>query len=643
MLTQMRGFTRSWIAYVLIFILAALFVVFLGNGQSIFDTLQVQGSNYLAKGRDFTVTPQQLARELDLTLRSQRNQGQNISQQDAVEAGVHRRLLEGLAARKAAGAYADRVGVAASNAMVAERIRAIPMTQNPVSGAFDQQAYQQFLIELGYAQTDFENEIRAEIGTGMLLNALTVGVRAPSSYGAMALTYETETRVVSIAEAPASAIGAVPTPTSEQLQALYRESEQQLQIPEYRALTLVYARPQDFLARVTVPEERLNEELQARRAALVQPERRTYIRISAQSEAQANDAAQRLARGETPEAIAQALGVQSARGENQARNEVPDARIAEAVFSTPARAAPRVVRGQLAPWAVVRVDTVTAAVEPDMSAARNELRQAIALEEANTLLNDAVSAFEDARGGGATLVEAARQNGLAVVSYPAVDAQGRDQSGAPIEALAAAPDIVEAAFGTSEGEASDFLPAGEADVVVGVDRVIAATVRPFDTVRDQLAQAWTARERGRRLRAMGEAMVTAVQGGQDFAAAARAQRFRVVVNAQSVDRRAASQIPARGLPTQIFAAPEGGVSSDVRADGGGVLVAQVHSINRVNPEEQPQQLEALRAQMQQGLAQSLGEALQGQIVADARVRYNEDLLNRLYPSGQASAEADDTQ
>ncbi len=633
MLTQMRSFTRSWVSYVLLFILAALFVLFLGNGQSLLDTLQYQGANYVAKGNGFVITPPQLARELDLTLRSQRNQGQDISQAQAIEAGVHRQLLDGMVGRNAMRVYAERLGISASNVQVAERIRSIPAVLNPVSGAFDEESYQRFLGELRYTQTEFENDVRGDLTTQMLLEALLAGARAPSSFGAMALTYGSETRVVSIAEAPGQAIGAIPAPTQEQLQQLYEESQEQFRIPEYRALTLAYARPRDFLSRVSVPEERLSEELESRRAALTQPERRTYVRITAQSEPQANDAAARLARGEAPNAVAAALGVQVTRGENQSRTEVPDARVAEAVFSTQARSAPRVVRGQLTPWAVVRVESVTAPVQPNLTAVREELRQAIALDEAGELLNDAVAVFEDARGGGASLADAARQAGLTVVAIAAVDAHGHDQSDAQVQAFVGNEDLVEAAFETSEGESSDFLPAGDADVVIGVDRIIPSSIRPLEEVRVQLAQAWVIRERGRRLRELGANVVEAVRGGQSFSAAARAQRFTMVVSSRPLDREAASQIPARGLPAQVFAAREGDVLSDVRVDGGSALVAIVERIDRVDPGEQPQEVEANRQRMQQSLSASFAQAVQGQVVSSVRADRNERLLDQLYPSG----------
>lgn len=633
MLLQMRSLTRGWIAYVLLFLLVIAFAIWGVN-----DVFSGVGSQNLAEVGGRKITPAQLSRELELTLRAERNNGNNMTQAEAIDAGLHTRLLENMIGRAAIQSYADKLGVSVSDASVAARIREIPAVLNPVTGQFDETAYAAFLQQLGYTGPEFENDVRSDLTTQMLMNSLVSGARAPASFGALAVAYEGETRTVSIAEAPASAIGAIPQPTAAQVQTFYEESQEQLRLPEFRSLTIASARLQDFVPRVDVPEQRVREEFEARRAMLTQPERRTYVRIAASNQAQANDVAARIGRGEAPAAVAQALGLQVTRGENQTRTEVADARVAEAVFGMAAGAPPRVVQGQLSPFVVVRVETITPAVEPSYAAQRDELRNAIAQDEASDLLSAAISAFEEARAGGASVADAARQVGFPVLTVPAVEAGGRDQTGAPVEALAGQENLLTTAFETPEGEASDFTPVGEADVIVSVDRIIPASVRPLDDVRTELVNAWIARERGRRLRELGQQMVAAVRGGQNFAAAARANRFNVVVSSQAVDRRTAANIPSRGLPPQIFAAQTGGVISDVRADGGAVLVAVVEQINRVDVSAEPQAVEAGRLQLQQGLMQSFAEALQQEIADRANPRRNERLLTERFRGTDAEGE-----
>lgn len=628
MLLQFRRMTRGGVATAIIVLIGLATVAFLvPNGG-----LQMPLSSDIAEVAGRKITPAQLTRELDLTIRGQRSEGVNITREDAINAGFHLRLLEGMISRNAMYAYAERLGVGVSDTLVARRIRQIPAVVNPVTGSFSESSYDQFLRQLGYSRAEFEGDIRGDMGVQVLLGALVSGVRAPSSYGALAFAYENESRVVTIAEASVSAVGTIAPPTPEQLQSFYEESQQALRLPEFRELTLVYARLQDFASRADVPEARIREEFDARRAALTRPERRTYVRISAQTEAQADDAAARLNRGEAPDAIAAALGLQSTRGENQSRTEVPDAAIAEAVFAAPVRSV-RVTRGRLTPWAVIRVDSVTPAVEPNYAELREEIRESIALESAGELLNDAIGAFQDERAAGTDIAEAARRHGLTVVNVPAVEAQGRGRDGQPVAAIAEHGELLAVGFETPEGEASDFVPAGDADVIVSVTRIIPASVRPFEEVRDNLARVWVARERSRRLREIGERVVAAVEGGQTLAEAARANSMRIAVASRPFTRRdAAEGIPAQGLAAQIFASNEGAVVSDVRADGAAVLVAVVERINRVDPAADPLTVEANRAALEESITVSFGESLQAEITARARPRRNDDLIARLYPS-----------
>lgn len=623
MLLQLRHLTRGWIAYVLLFLLAVAFAIWGVN-----DVFSGVGSQNVAQVGSRAVTPAQLSRELELYLRQMRNEGNNVSQADAVEAGLHLRLLESLIARAAVGSYAEKVGVSASDAQVATQIRDFPPVQNALSGQFDPAAYDRFLGELRYSRTEFEAEMRNQLTAAMLMEAMVAGARAPSSFGKLVLAYESERRTVSLAEAPASLAGAIPQPNEAQVQAFYEESAPNLTLPEYRALVLVQARPADFVARVNVPETQLREEFETRRAALTQPERRSFFRLAVASEAQAQDAVARLGRGETPEAVATALSAQLTRGDQQTRDQIADSAVADAVFTMAANAPASAVQGQLAPWTVVRVSAVSTPAAPSFAQVRQQLHDEIALEQASDLLQAAIASFEDARASGTAVADAARAAGLPVATIAAVDAQGRTREGEQVEALPA--DMIQVAFETAEGEASDFLPVGDADVVIGVTGVTPSTVRPLEEVRTELVQAWLTRERARRLREIGDEVVAAINGGEAFAAVTRARRLNVLVSSLEIDRQTAMQLPARELAGLMFSARQGRAVSSLRSDGGAMYIAYVENIARTDPATAPELVENGRMQLQQGLAESLGEAVQNEIVRRAEPQRNQRLIDQLY-------------
>jgi peptidyl-prolyl cis-trans isomerase D len=633
MLRQMRSFTRGWIANLLLLLLVGAFAIW-----GINDVFSGVGAQEVARVGSQKITPGQLTRQVEISLRGMRQQGQNLTQEEAVQQGLHLRALEGLIANAAVANYAAKLGVSASDAQVANAIRRIPSVLNPLTNAFDQTAYAQFLNEYRYSQHEFETEMRSEMTTAMLRHALAVGTRAPSSYGKLALAYETETRTVSLAEIPASAVGEIPAPTNAQVQTFYEDNRAALQVPEFRSLTLVYARTADFVARVNVPEATLQQEFETRRASLTTPERRTFVRIAAQNEAQAQDAATRLGRGEQPAAVAQALGLQMTRSEGEARDQIADDSVAQAVFSLTTGQA-RAVRATLSPWAVVQLEAIVPATTPDFAAAREQLRQEIAADEAGELLNTAIGSFEDLRASGASAAEAGQRAGLAVVQIAAVMSQGLGPNGQPIPALAGQEELLTTAFETPEGESSDFFPSGDADVLVSVDGITPATTRPLEEVREELVAEWTVRERARRLAELATNVATAVQGGQTFANAVRVQRGRIVATAQPLDRRAAAQqLPARRLGGEIFGALPGAVVSDMHVSGAGVILAQVESINRTDPTEQPQMVEQARQQISEGLAGGLYEALVGDLTTRAHPRRNEKLIGQLFNAGATEEE-----
>lgn len=648
MLLQFRNLTRGWIATIIVALVGLATVLFLipQNG------VNFAAGNSVATVGGRNITAPELTRELELTLRGERDRGNNVSQQDAIDAGYHLRLLEGMINRVAMYVYAEKIGVSASDEQVAARIREIPAVNNTVTGAYDAASYNAFLQRLGYSRQEFEQDVRGDLTTQMIIQSLMAGVRAPSSFGALTYAFDAEVRVVSVAEAPASAVGTIPQPNDAQVQAFYEDSQEALRLPEFRALTLIYARPADFVARVNVPDARIREEFDARAASLTQPERRTYVRIAAQTEAQANEAAERVNRGESAAAVAQAMDLQVTRGENQAQSEVPDDAVGAAVFRAQVRGPAIVSRGELVPFAVVRVESSTPPVAPNFAELRDDIRTAIAADEAHGLLTEAVSAFEDARGNGTPLADAARQAGLAVVTIAAVEAGGRDQQGRPVEALADHEELLAAAFQAPEGEATDFIAVGEADVVAGVDRIIPASVRPLEEVRADLVQAWIQRERARRLRELGEQIVTAVNGGQTLAQAAGANRARVVVSSRSIDRRGAQQALPQGLAGQMFAVGEGTAFSQVSNTG--VLIAVVERINRPDiTAADPQILEATRTYAERpcqqqalqagappycGVSTSTMEALQGDILDAANPQRHERVIESTYRASNAEEE-----
>jgi peptidyl-prolyl cis-trans isomerase D len=637
MLAQLRALTRGWIARILLGFIALAMAITLFQGDFVSGLQSMFNPSGVASVANQAITPQQLNREFDLYLRSQQRQGQTISRPDAITANVHLRILDSMIQRRAMHAYAERLGVHASNTLAAEMIRNIPAAKNELTGRFDRAAYQGFLRDVGYSAGEFESEVRGDLAASSVIQALTAGLRAPSSYGALILAYQSERRTVSVAEATSARLGQIPAPTPAQLQAFYEDNRAAFAVPEFRTVTVIVARAADFAARVEVPEARIRDEFEARRASLAEPERRSFVQLSAPDEAKARDAAQRLSRGEAPDAVARALGLQAVRQENRAQTDIADAAVRQAVFGLAAGAPASAIPARLSPWAVVRLESITAASAPNFEHERERIRQEIAEHEAATLMDAAIEAFESARDAGGNLAQAAAAQGLAVITIPAISAEGRRPDGQPEDAIVDMPEVVATAFETQEGEATDFMPVGDGvDVIVQVDSIIPASTRPLESVRDQLIAGWTTRERSRLMNELANQVIAAVRGGQSFAAAVSAARINIVARSQQLDRRTAAQIPDQQFVGAVFGTDVGAVGSVIRPDGGAMLLVHVEGVQRADLAQNREIAEQLRQEAQQQLGRSLVEAIEASAVDAARVRRNDARIAQLFAPADAT-------
>ncbi|HVV33262.1 MAG TPA: peptidylprolyl isomerase [Vitreimonas sp.] len=647
MLLQFRKVTRGFVATIIFGLIGVATVLFLipHNG------LQNPFAQYVAKVGGAQITPAELNRELDIALRRQRAQGHNFTREEAIQQGAPQQLLDALISRAALNNYAERNGVNASDAQVAAQIRQYPVT-DPATHRFDQARYQAFLADLNYTGPEFERVIRADLTSSMIMESLAAGVRAPSSFGAIGVAIASENRTVTVAQAPISLAGNVAPPTAAQLQTFYDQIKDRLQLPEFRQVTLVLARKADFTQRANVTDQQVQDEFDRRAPSLGTPEKRSSVRIVAQSQAQANDVASRINAGQAPDAVAQALHLQVIHGTDEARAAVTDAPVAAAVFSQAPNAPARAVQGQLS-WVVVKTLSVTPGVTPQFSAYKDQIRTELQTVASGDLIDTAISNFEEARAGGSTVAQAAQSAGLATVSVPAVEAQGHDTHGQPVPVLSGSPELLRAAFQTAEGEASDFMQVTDGEALVAVDHVTPPHARPLAEIHDDLAHLWVAREINRRMTEMADQVAQAVQHGQSFAQAARAHNMQIVLTSTPIDRQGVARIPAQRLGSQIFGAQPNAVVSDecvqrpqqpisgLCAHGDEFLIAQVERINRVDPATVPQLVERMRTQVQQELAQSFGEAIEAQITADAKPEKNTALMTRLFPPSGAAAEGGD--
>lgn len=559
MISSLRAFAKSWVATLLFGLLIVSFVVFgIGNRTA----FQSRISNAVIVAGDRQVSPTAYKAEFDrFKARVEQQVGQPITPEKAAENGLDGEVLRGLATNEAFSALLSKIGVRPSDKLIAAEIQKIPAFFDQVSGRFDEKAFKQKLAENGMSPPIFDARLRDDITQRHVGSGLVGGMRAPRAYAALAAIYMGETRDLGYFVIEPASVAQPPAPTDAQLTTFMQENAQRLTRPEFRVLTVVRFSPAQVAANLPVDPAEVKKRFEFRKDTLSTPEARTVIQIPAKDPAAAAGIAQRLAKGDDPALVAKAAGVEAITFANKPQSAIPDKKIAAAAFATPAGQV-ATVKGDLG-LAVVKVLAVTpgkaVSLEDVRPAIEAEIRKADAAEKVYAL----TQTFDDAKGTGANLAQAAAKAGVPAVTIGPLTQQGRDQQGQPMPGLS--QKLVEAAWALPAGGESEVEDAGNGEFfAVRVEKIIPPSMPALAEVRPILAQAWTQRELASRMQARADELAARVRKGETLDAVAASAGVAVshmpAIDKQSLQKQTTlSQDMAAKLftsrPGDVFTAP----------------------------------------------------------------------------------------
>src|SRR5208282_641481 len=260
--------------------------------------------------------------------------------------------------------------------------------------------------------------------------------------------------------------------------------------PEYRAITAVEIHPADLAADIKVPEDRLKDEYEARIGEFRMPEERTLRQILVPDEATAKKAAELIASGEAFDKVAQDVTGKAPLDLGTVKeSDVASPELGRAAFEASEGSATAPVQSPLG-WHIVQVEKVVEGRTQTLDEVKDKLTHDIAMREASDAVFDVGNKLQDALGGGASLEEAAEHLKLKVQKFNAVDGNGNDPDGKPVDDLAKLPKLLSTAFSSQTGRVSDLVDDGQNGYfILRVDNVVPSQLRPLAEVRDKVLAA----------------------------------------------------------------------------------------------------------------------------------------------------------
>lgn len=605
MLAAIRRFAKSWVALVLIGLLIVSFAIF-----GINDVFQSTPGDSVVTVGSRTITTAEFRREFENARRRAEEQfGQPVTSEFAAQNGLDRQVLEGLVQRSVLGEIMHRLGIRPSGKLVTREIQKIPAFFDPITGAFDRQAYEQALQGVGATPALFEADLSDQIAQQHMGAAIAAGFTAPRSYAALTVLQGLEERDAAFFVITGASVPQPAPPTEAQLNQFMKENAARLTRPEYRVLTVVRFSPNAAAATGPVSEAEIKSRFDYRKDTMSQAETRSLVQVPAKDAATAQTIAQRLGKGEDPAAVAKSLGVEPVVYTDKPKSAVADRKVAEAAFQLAQGQVSAPIQGDLG-LAVVKVTKVTPGRAPTLEEARPVIEAELRQEAAAKAVYEKSEVYEEAHTGGATLAEAARKAGVPAQTLPPVSKQGADQQNQPVPGVT--PQMLDVAFDLPEGGESDLQDAGQGEYyAVRVEKIIKSAMPPLAEIRGPLTQAWMQRQMQASLQAKAEALSARLKRGESLEAVAASAGGSPLQRAVGLNRRTAgqnSQIPAPILE-RIFAARPGETFTAM-GQGLAIAVGKLEAVRPPQVSEAAQFTQAVRPQLAPAIFQDMVAGLE---------------------------------
>jgi peptidyl-prolyl cis-trans isomerase D len=525
--------------------------------------------------------------------------GTKLTVEQAMQFGLLQQTVQRLvdAALLDQAATEQRLGV--DDATLRRTIAEIPAFQSQLK-MFDKATYQRVLSSMNMTERQFLRLEKDDLARNILIKEITNGVVAPASLAAPVYRYQSEKRVADFVAFVADKMANPAAPDAAVLQKYYDDHKLQFQQPELRSVTALVVHAADLAATIHPSEEEIDKAYQARLGEFQTPEKRSVEQLLFTDEEAAKAFLEKAGQSKDLAAAAKQENVTLTDLGSVSKTDMPIAELADAAFAAKIGTLTGPVQSPLG-WHLLMVTSMTPGKTRPLGEVKDQISAALVKDETTNRLYGLSTKLEDAIGGGNDVNEAAKTIGVKAITLDMIDDHGRDADGKPQLSPALTPAILATIFQTAQGGTSDViaLPANDGYYVVHVDKVVAASVRPFEQVKGAILAAWQAEQRSLSAKQQAEAAMDRLGKGESLAALAGP--LKVETTKPFLRAGGTGSVPPQ-FAAEMFRLPAvGGVT--VVANGADYLVARLKEIQ--SAEAQGAGFDAARNEISQGIADDL--------------------------------------
>ena len=625
MLDSLRRGAQSWVAKFLLIMLVASFGVW-----GISGSILTAGGDAVVTVGDTEVSPTEFRLAYDRQVGVVSRQiGQRLTSEQARAFGIENQVYSQLIAGALLDEQAREMNLGLSDDRLAALIAEDPAFHD-FNGRFDRNNFRRVLGSVGMSEEDYLKSRSQVAVRTQIVEAVSDGFAAPQAMIAALAQYEAQTRDVDYLLLTKSSIDPVAAPEDSVLAAWFEENKARYAAPEYRKITYVKLQSEDIADPAAITAEAARADYEARKDRYTTPETRTIDQLVFADRVSADAAAAELAGGKSFDQLItdQGRSASDVRIGTFGKAAVPDQSLAEAAFAvTEAGGTTPVVEGQFGP-VILRVAEITPEASKSFEEVEPEIRKQLALAEAAQVLLDVHDAYEDARAGGMTLIEAATQQKLKPVTLEAVDRSGQTPDGTIVRDIPESQALLQEAFEAGTGVETPPINIGaEGFVWFEVIDVTPARDRTLDEVREKVVADWTTMKTAEALGAKAEELKERIAKGAELAAIAT--ELSVTVETKyALSRNSADAVFGEAAVASAFSGPSGLTEVASDATGDNKILMKVKSVNDAANVTAESVSEEQRTQVSRQIADDILDQMVARLQADYGVSVNRALAER---------------
>ena len=523
------------------------------------------------------------------------------------------------------------MGIEISDDLVSKEIRNTPGFQ--AFGSFDQARFQRFLNENLMTEARYIAAIRGELSNNQLLDSFT-SKTAPKMLVDSVYRHRQEKRIAETIVVSDSTQQKISEPDQPTLIGYHKDKASLFTAPEYRALSVVRLDAADLAGEILVANNEVKEAYEARVDEFTTPETRNVKQMIVAEEADAKRASEALSQGRDFAAVAMEIAKMDATAIDLGRvgrADMPFPELTDAVFALKSGESSAPQKSPLG-WHVFSVNGIQLGGTKTFDGVKDRLTKDIAMEKAIDSLFELANKLEDSLGGGATLEETASQLNLKVVKFDAVDRSGKGKDSKPISNLPGG-DFIGIAFSTEEGAESPLSETGnDGYFILRVDGITAPVLKPLDTIKAEVIQAWKDEKRAEKSKQAATAIVARVNSGTLLNAIASEMGLEIMTSPALTRQpgKNSGSLP-QPLVDKIFSLSKG--EAAMARSGSGYAVGRLKEVTTAVPAADKEGLDKISDQLGLALQEDIFTQLAGGLRDRYGVTVNRQAIDGLFLSG----------